>query len=349
MRLAKIALIIASFAAMALAATSCGKAKKTLHVFNWGDYIDPAIVAQFEKEYNCKVKIDFFESNESMYAKIKAGGCGYDIIVPSSYTAEVMFKQKIIRALDKTKLPNIANIDPDYLKKAVDSKMEYCVPYLISFTGIGYNSQKVKDFRPTWRIFENPALKGRCVLLNDSRESLGAALRTLGYSLNTTKESEIHQAVKLLVEWKRNIARFDVDEAKRGLASGEFWVIQNYNGDMLQAKEENKSIEFAIPEEGSSFSADTLVIPSDAAEPELAYSFINFIHRPEIAAKNMQFVKYLCPNVPGTKLLPEEFRRNPVIFPPPETWNKCEVIRDVGEAKSLYSKAWDAVKAAEVH
>ncbi len=348
MNLTKLAMTAAVAAFAVFAATSCGASKKSLHVYNWGDYIDPSIVKQFEKEFNCKVKMDFFDSNESMYAKIKAGGGGYDLIVPSSYYADIMFKQKMVQPLDKSKLPNVANVDPEYLKKAVDSKMEYCVPYLISFTGIGYNKDKVKNFRPSWRMFEDASLKGRCVILNDPREGMGAALRTLGFSLNTVKQDEIDKAVKLLVEWKSNIAKFDVDEAKRGIASGEFWLIQNYNGDMLQAKEENKSVEFVIPEEGGSFSADTLVIPVGAAEPELALSFINFIHSPAISARNMQFTKYLSPNLPAQKLLPEEFRSNPAVFPLPEIWAKCEVIRDLGEANALYSKAWDAVKAAEV-
>jgi len=348
-RFASFAAALAVGLSLSFALSSCGAAKKSLHVYNWGDYIDPSIVKDFEKEFNCKVKMDFFDSNESMYAKVKAGGGGYDVIVPSSYQAEVMFKQKMIRSLDKAKLPNLKNVDPDYLAKAVDSKMDYCVPYLISFTGIGYNKDKVKGFKPSWRMFEDSSVKGRCVLLNDPREGLGAALRTLGFSLNTVKQDELDKAVKLLESWKKNIAKFDVDEAKRGLASGEFWMIQSYNGDILQATEENKSLEFVIPEEGSSFSADTLVVPCDAPDPELALAFIDFLLRPDVAAKNMQFLKYLAPNLEAMKLLPAEFRSNPVVFPPPAVWAKCEVIRDLGDDNAKYSKAWDAVKAAESH
>ncbi len=347
MKFMKLALTLLSAGAVALAASSCGQKKQALHVYNWGDYIDPEIVKQFEKEFNCEVKMDFFDSNESMYAKIKAGGGGYDVLVPSSYFADIMFKQKMIRSFDKAKLPNLANIDPEYLSKAVDSKMEYCVPYLISFTGIGYNKEKVKDFKPSWSIFDDASIKGRCVLLNDPREGLGAALRYLGFSLNTVKQDEIDKAVKVLLQWKRNIAKFDVDEAKRGLASGEFWLIQNYNGDTLQAKEENAALEFVIPNEGSSFSADTMVIPVDAPNADLAYAFVNFVHKPEIAAKNMRFTKYLSPNLPAMKLLPAEFRDNKTVFPNKATWAKCEVIRDLGEGNALYAKAWDLVKATE--
>ena len=213
--------------------------KPVLYIYNWGDYVSPEVIKKFEKEYNCKVALDFFDSNESMYAKLKAGGGGYDLIVPSTYMTDMMYAQKMLRELARSRLPNLKYIAPDYLKKVRDSEMKYSVPYLVSFTGIGYNKKKVRNFEPSWRMIEREDIKGRCVLLNDPRQAIGAALITLGYDPNTRSEEEIGKAANLVIRWRKNIAKFDVDEAKRSLISGEFWLIQTYSGDMLQALDEN--------------------------------------------------------------------------------------------------------------
>nr|HPG31576.1 extracellular solute-binding protein [bacterium] len=143
---------------------SCSKQKESLHIYNWADYIDPELIKQFETENNCVVKMDFFDSNEALYAKVKAGASGYDIYVSSSYMNKVMFDQKMLIPLDHSKLPNIKNIDSEFLKSSIDSKMEFSVPYMVTFTGLAYNKSKIKDFVPSWRMFEREDLKGRMTL-----------------------------------------------------------------------------------------------------------------------------------------------------------------------------------------
>lgn len=326
---------------------SCGPAKKVLYVYNWGDYISPDVVKSFEKEHNCKVSVEAFDSNEAMYAKLKQGGGGYDIIVPSTYMADMMFDQKMIMKFDKKRLPNLQHVDSYYTAKLRDKDMDYAVPYLMSFTGIGYNTEKVKDFVPSWKMFERTDLKGRTVLLNDMRECLGAALIALGYSPNSVSEEEIDKAAELAVKWSRNIAKFDVDEAKRGLISGEFWLIQSYSGDMIQAKDENDKIAFALPVEGAIFTADCFCIPSDAQNVDLAYEFINYMNRPDVAAKNVEFVKYRSPNTDAMKLVSEELKKNPSFNIPKETLDRCSPIFDLGGKNQLYTKAWDKVKSGK--
>lgn len=332
---------------MAALASSCSGKKKTLHLFNWGDYIDPGVVSLFEKEFNCTVKIAYYDSNEALYAKLNAGAEGYDVAVPSSFMAMNLKQQGLLVKLDHSRLPNLKNLDPDFMKKHPDPNSEYTVPYMMSFIGIGYDSRKVKNFSPSWAMFDRKDLKGRMTLLDEMRCDIGAALKFLGYSINSTDEKELAMAKEVVIRWKKNIARFGVDDAKMGLASGEFDLIHNYSGDILQLQKENENLLFAIPVEGTSINDDDLVIPKGAGEVELAHDFINFLLRPDVCAKNMTFICYLAPNVPAIKLMPESFRSNKSIFPDPAIMAKCEVMRDLGPDNARYVRLWDDIKAAK--
>ena len=341
-------LATSSAALAALALPGCGKksgAKRNLHFFTWAEYIKPEIVARFEQEQECKVVIDTFDANESMYAKLKGGATGYDIVNPSSYMVRTLARDGMLRKLDAAKLPNLKHIDPDYLKSALDPKMEHSVPYMLAPSGLAYLKSKVTEPKHTWRMLERPELKGRITLLNDIREVLGAALKALGLPLNSTDPAQLVQARDLAIQWKKNIAKFENEQYKTGLASGEFWLVHGYAGDIMQVMEENKDIEFFIPEEGAAFSCDDLVVLKDAREPDLAHAFINFLCDPKVAAENMESVSYRSPNTAAYALVSEEFRTNPILFPPAELFAKCEVLDDVGEHLPLWTKMWDEVKA----
>lgn len=335
------------FAALAaLAVTACNDDRPVLRIYNWGDYLAADVIAAFEKEYNCKVDVDTFDSNEAMYAKLKAGAGGYDIVVPSSYMAKTMYDQQMIDKLDHSKLPNVLkNYDSRYNSINLDQKMEYTVPYFVSFTGIGYDSRNVKDFQPTWRMFERADLKGKTSLLDDQREVIGCALRTLGYSANETDQAKIDEAVKLARVWKQQIAKFGVDDAKASLASGEFFMIQTYSGDMLQVIAEVPTVRFVIPKEGSTVTFDNLAILKNSANKDLAYKFIDFVYRPEMAAANMDEIQYIMPNKAGQKLVCEEVRNNPAFSIPAEDFQRCTPLQDLGAENVKYNTAWDHIKA----
>jgi len=322
-------------------------APKELKVFMYADYINPEIVKDFELRNNCKIIMDYFDSNESMYAKIKAGAAGYDMYICTSYMIKLMFEQKMIQQLDHSKIPNFINVDTEYLQIALDKNMDHSVPYMTSFAGIAYNAEKVKDFKPSWKMFERADLKKRMTLLNDHREVIGAALKTLGFNLNSKNEKELEAAKQLVIKWKKNIAKFDVDEAKRGLTAGEFYLIHAYNGDALQFMKENPKLAFAAPEEGTTLSCDDMVIPAGAKNMELAYKFIDFLLEPEVCAKNMEFVNYLSPNTPAKLRMPKEFIENPAVWPKPEILNKSNIIEDIGDANPMYSRIWDEIKEAK--
>ena len=195
-------------------------------------------------------------------------------------------------------------------------------------------------------MFDRADLKGRITLLDDMREVLGAALRSLGFSLNSKDPAQLAQARDVAIRWKKNIAKFDNEQYKSGIASGEFHLVQGYAGDLFQVAAENNDITVSIPDEGTAFSCDDLCIAKDSKAVELALRFINFVTGPEAAAQNMEFISYRAPNQDAYPLVSEGFRGNAALFPDDALFAKCEPIDDLGDALALWSKTWDEVKAA---
>jgi len=329
-----------------LGLTACGSRKPVLRIYNWAEYLSDEVIEAFEAEFNCRVIVDVFDSNEAMYAKLKAGGGGYDIVVPSSYQVVRMAREGMLMELDHSLLPNLVNLDPLAEKFTQDPEHKYSVPYLITSAVIGYRSDRLETSPDSWAVFADAAFRGRMTLLNDQRETLGAALKFLGYSLNTTNPEEINAARDLLIRWKSNLAKFESEQFKNGLMSAEFLVVHGYSSDLLQAIEEDDNIAIALPGEGLSIALDDLVILSDAPNPELAHAFINFLHRPEIAAENMEWVMAMSPNKAAYELLDEDFKADERIFFSEAVFAKSETIFDLGEDDQLYINAWNEIKTA---
>jgi spermidine/putrescine transport system substrate-binding protein len=345
-RAADAAFVVLIVILVLLESAGCGKTKPVLSVYTWSDYIKPGLVRRFEREHDCRVILDTFESNEAMYAKLKAGASGYDLLTPSSYMVSLMHGQGLLRRLDRSLLPNLIHVDPEYLEIALDPAMDHSVPYMITNTGIAYLEGRVKNVVPSWRMFGRADLRGRMTMFNDMRETIGAALKYLGHSINSTSEADLHEAEALLLDWKKNLAKFDNEQYKIGLASGEFLLVHAWNGDIFQVSKENPDVRFFIPEEGTIISCDDLVVPADAREVALAHAFIDFLHDPAVAAENTEFIYYLCPNKDSYPLLPAEIRNNPGIFMAPEIRARSEMIADIGAANALYIKVWDRLKSS---
>lgn len=335
-------LVLIAGAAVFVYASARGK--PVLRLYIWADYIAPEVIEDFQREFGCEVRTFVYYSNEEMYAKLKEGGDGYDIAVPSSYMAVKIDAEGMARNLDLAKLPNVqTHISKDCLEKySLDKEMRYCVPYFISFTGIGYDKTKISDFEPTWKMFDRKGLK--CSLLDDQREVLGAALKTLGKSVNSIVPADIAEATKVAQGWKNRGIRFDVDAAKLSLANKELDLIQTYSGDILQEMSHNPDLAFAIPNEGSTFTLDNLVILKSGRNPTLAMKFINFLYRPDICRKNMMKVMYPAPNPAALDLMPEDIRNNPAFAIPGASNSKCEPLLDLGPQKQLYDEAWKKIK-----
>lgn len=337
--------IATSSAALASAALpSCSEKRPSLNVFTWADYLSEDAAASFEKAHNCRLVIDTFDSNEAMLAKLEAGATGYDILVPSSYAVKDLKVRDMLLPLDHAKIPNLKNIDTAHLSKALDPGMEVSAPYMMAPTCVAYLASRVPDAEPTWHLFSREDIRGRATLLDDMREVLGAALRTLGHSINSTDPAEIEAAADVAIGWKANIAKFENEQFKAGIASGEFVLVHGYAGELLAVQEENEDIEVVIPREGAPFPCDDLCIPKTARNPELAHAFINHLCDAEVAAENMQWIGYRAPNTAAYALLPEEFRANEILFPPPEIHAKCESIDFLGDNLPIWTAQWERVK-----
>lgn len=338
------------FAAALALLSGCGQRGPTLHLYTWSDYLDPEVVSAFEKAHGCTVKVDTFDSNETMYAKMQAGSAGYDVIFPSSYQISLMAHSGMLLPLDKGLLPNVAaHFADNYRHVILNPDMTYNVPYAVTFTGIAYRKDKVGATPiDSWACIEDPAFKGRISLLNDFRETIGAALKSLGFSLNSTNIGELQKACAVVQRWKKNIAKFDNEQYKTGIASGEFVLGHGYSGDAAQVMlEDPKNVGFAFPKEGFTAACDEMVIPKTAKEPLLAHAFINFLYDPANAAKNIQFICAAMPNREALASLPEAYRNNPAILPPQAVLDRAEVLRDLGAFNVLYSRVWDTIKATE--
>ncbi|WP_221028977.1 ABC transporter substrate-binding protein [Actomonas aquatica] len=343
-------LAVGLVAALALVFTSCAKKKPVLHVYIWSDYLADGLVEEFAAANDCEVIVDVYDSNEVMHAKLKGGATGYDLVFPSSYVVGMMADEGLLQKINHDNIPNLKNLDPIFVGNvSIDKKMEWSVPYMTGATGIAYRKDQIDDFDATWTMFGRSKLAGRMTLLDDYREVLGAALKVKGYSLNSIDAAEIEQAADLAIEWKRNIAQFASEAFKAGIASSEFYVVQAWGGDIQQIIDENEdpNIAFALPREGFPMWEDTMAIPSGADNVELAEKFINFLHDPEIAARNTEFNSYLCPNWAAYNHLSEEVLQNPIVVIPQDLLAKGEQIKDVGEHLSKYTAAWDRVKAAQ--
>lgn len=333
-------------ALLVLCLTSCeSSSKPTLHLFAWGDYLAPEVLEQFQKEYNCNISIDTFDSNESMYAKLKLGSNSYDLIFPSQYYLGVLHSQKMIQSIDAAKIHNLQNLDPRFEKLTTAQDLQFGLPFAISATGIAYRKDKVKNFDPSWMQFARIDLKGRMTMLNDYREVIGAALQVLGFSINTTNPQEIDQAVSLCLTWKHNLAKFENEQYKNGIASGEYVISQAFSGDTLQVMAENKNVGFQYAKEGTAVAMDFVAIPLNAPNLDLAYAFLNYLLEPTVAAKNIAFTHFLFPNKEAYALLSDDLRNSPVLFPPQTVLDKSETVHDLGNANRLYIEAWDKIKA----
>jgi len=322
-----------------LFSTSCNKSN-VLHIYNWADYIPEDVIKEFEKEYNCKVVYDTYASNEEMFAKIKSGGTGYDIIFPSGDHVKMMIMEGLLEKLDMSKIPNFNNLNPVVLSKTTyDPNHEYSVPYMMGTTGMIVNKKYLKDFEKSWSIYERKDLKDKMTLLDDMREVFGAALKYLGYSANTTNPEEIEKAKQVILKWKENIVRFDATTYAQGVVNGEFWVVHGYpeNVFLQIPEEEMENFEFFVPKEGGTLWVDNMVILKDAKNKDLAYKFINFILRPEIAAKISDYLMIPSPVTDTVKYQ----QRKPLYNV--EELSNCEIIDYLGKDIDLYNKAWEEI------
>lgn len=352
MRAVAVCLVMGSLLTLVACGGGGGKQElvEELHIYNWSEYIDPQIYEDFEAEFGVRVVEDTFASNEELLAKLQAGATGYDIIVPSDYMVEIMIEEGLLAELNRDNIPNITNIDPKFADPPYDSGMVHCVPYQWGTTGIGYNGDAFDEPPDSWAYVFDPAMAseyaGQFTMLNDSRESMGAALKYLGYSVNSTSEEELTEARDLLVQQKEWVYSYDSDQYEDLISADETVMAHGWSGDFFMVAEEDERLWYAIPKEGGVIWADNLCVPKSAPSQYTAEVFINYLLRPEVGAAISNYTWYASPNAASTEFIDTEILEEPAIYPPADVMAKLEWLEDVGDATPLYERMWTEVKAA---
>ena len=341
-------------AAPAVTSERCGdpsKLDKEVSFYNWTDYIDEEIINMFQEECGVKIIYDTYSSNEDLLAKMQAGATGYDLIVPSDYMVSIMRQLDLLKELDQNNIPNIANINPLFTEAPYDPGNVYSVPYQWGTTGIGFDLDQLGAEPTSWAAIFDPkeaeAYKGKISLLNDSRETIGAVLKYLGYSLNSTDPAQLEEAKQVLLTIKPYIAAFDSDSFDDLLVSGDTVIAHGWNGEFFKAMDENpdRNLGYIIPEEGGVIWTDTMAIPKTAPHPYTAEVLINYLLDPEIGAMLTNYNFYGSPNDASTPYILDEIKEDPGIYPSDETLARMEFIADLGETTLEYDRIWTEVKS----
>ncbi len=318
---------------------------KEVNLSIWGNYLTPELQAKFEKETGIKINISNYSSNEELLAKVQMGSSGIDIAVPSDYMVDIMTKMNLLTPLNNELLPNKALISNQFLAQSFDPTNTYSLPYMWTTCGIAVHRDVYKGPMTGWKdLLLNPQLSGKFALLDDVRESTGAALKMHGFSVNTTKPEELKKARETLLAAKNNIKMFSSDTIDI-LSNKEVAAAQTYSSDALQAAAKAPGkIEYILPPEGATFAIDNLVIIKGGKNSKAAHVLINFLLSQE---SDMQKVRVLFggPVLKTTKeLLPKDLQNNKVLFPDEAALQKLERIHDLGEKNKLYEDVWTDVK-----
>ncbi|MBD8495496.1 polyamine ABC transporter substrate-binding protein [Pseudomonas syringae] len=342
-------------------------ADNVLHVYNWSDYIAPDTIAKFEKESGIKVVYDVFDSNETLEAKLLAGKSGYDVVVPSNNFLAKQIKAGVYQELDRSKLPNWKNLDPDLLKAvgdASDKGNKFAFPYMWGTIGIGYNPEKVKaalgvDTIDSWDVVlkpENIAKLKSCGVsfLDSPTEMIPVALHYLGYPTDSEDKKQLAEAEALWLKIRPSIAYFHSSKYISDLANGNICVAIGYSGDLEQAKERAKEagdkvkLSYAIPKEGAGSFYDMVAIPKDAENLEAAYKFMNFLLQPEVMAEITNEVRFPNGNKAATPLVDKDISGDPSIYPPADVVAKLYAISDLPAAtQRLLTRSWTKIKSGK--
>ncbi len=325
------------------------KEEPKLNFYNWDTYIGETTLETFKEASGIDVNMSLFATNDELFAKLRAGNPGFDVIVPGSEFVERMIQANLLEPLDHAKIPNIKNIAPEFIKDApFDPGRKFSMPYTWLVIGIGYRKSKVKETPDSWKwLFDSDVYKGKIAVMSDASELFRNCFKYPGQSLNSTSPELLKQAEEMLIKQKPNIKAFHEDNGQDLLLSGEVDVVMEYNGDIAQIMTEDEDINFVVPKEGAMRQQDTLAIPKGAPHPENALEFINHILDAKVGAEISTTIKYPSPNAAAVALMPASYRDNPVIFPPADIIAKCEYPNYLGpEFTRLLDEAMTRLRAA---
>lgn len=313
-----------------------GISSKNIYFYNWGDYIDPEILRDFEKETGYHIIYETFDSNEAMMAKIEQGKTSYDLAFPSEYTVEMMRDKGMLKELDHSKIKGLSNIDQRFLNLSYDPNNKYSIPYFWGSFGVIYNNKKYdeSDF-DSWKKLWDKKYEGEILSFDGARETLGIGLLAKGRSLNEKDEKILRETKNDLVPFMKNVKALLADEIRMYMAQEEADIGITFSGEAAMAQEINENLSYTIPKEGSNIWFDNIVIPKTSKNTKGAYELINYLLRPDVAAKNADYVWYSTPNKKAMELISPEARENKTLYPDDDIINKLEVFKDLGKETTI--------------
>jgi putrescine transport system substrate-binding protein len=342
--------------------------ERTVNIYNWSDYIEPTVIEAFSKETGIKVKYDTFDANETLETKLLAGKSGYDVVVPTAYFLERQIKAGVFQKLDKSKLSNLGSVWPQIGQKLAtyDPGNQYAVNYMWGTTGIGYNIKKAREIlKPdgpieaamaSWDIVFKPEQLAKFKdcgihMLDSSSDIMPAALHYLGLDPNTEKEADLEKAADLLITIRPSVRKFNSSEYLNALASGEICLVVGWSGDIKQAQKRaaeakgGVEVGYAIPKGGAQMFFDNFAIPKDAPHADEAHAFINYMLRPEVAAKNSNFLGYANGNIASQKLVDKAVLDDRTVYPDAATMASLYIITAHDQkTQRLVNRLWTKVK-----
>ncbi len=329
------------------------KSDRVVNVCSWGEYIDEDLITQFEEETGIRVNYQTAESNEALYSLIKMGGADFDVIVPSDYMIARLIEEDMLAELDYDNIPNFELIDDTYKHLSYDPENKYTVPYTWGTLGIIYNTTMVSEPITSWSAMFDPQYAGQVLMINNSRDAIGAALLSLGYSLNTTDEPQLEEAFSLIKQAKDNgvYQAFVMDEIFGKMEGGNAAIAMYYAGDYLTMLENNEDLAFVIPEEGSNWFVDAMCVLKSSQHKDEAEEWINFIASTDANLANMDYIWYASPNTEALEEYPAYYQEvndeelDPELYeimaPSEETLARCELYENLPKATlRLYDSLW---------
>ncbi|HUK81476.1 MAG TPA: spermidine/putrescine ABC transporter substrate-binding protein [Verrucomicrobiae bacterium] len=331
-----------------LVTASAWAQKNKLNVFIWSEYIDPKIIDQFSKEYDCKVTVDLYEDNESMMAKLEGGGDSlYDICVPSDYIIPALIKNGLLAPLRKENIPNMKNLDPKFANREYDPGNKYTAPYQWGTVGLFVRKKAGETIDETWGlVFDAKKQIGSFLIIDDARAAIGAALKYKGYSLNCTDKKQLKEARDVLIDAKKRSLGFEGGVGIKNKVLAKVCRIgMVYNGDAVRGMKEDPETYYFVPREGSEIWLDNMAVPAKAPNRDMAEKFINYILDAKIGAQLSNFNQYATPNEAALEFISPADLKNPAIYPPPDVMKTLEFVKDLGAKTGWYDELWTGIKS----
>ncbi len=351
-------MLLALFSAFSVLAAACGSDEESsafkqctegetdgdLNFYNWSEYMDPDLITAFQDQNGVTVTEDFYPSNEEMFGRVEAGGSGYDMIVPSDYMVSILITEKMIQPVQAAAVPNQSNVADTFNNPPYDPGALYTAAYQWGTTGVGVDIGVTGEVPHTWGLLfdadlaEQYGLTGKITSLDDPRETMGAALKYLGYSLNSTSESELAEAEAIIADAVSRVAAFDSDQYDELIVTGESVVGHGYSGNFLWGFDEGDSeYDYFVPDEGGTIWVDNMAVLADAPHPCTAFTFMNFLLDAENGAQLTNFNWYASPNGASEQYIDAEVLENPIIYP--TDMSLLEFIEDTGDFEINFTDA----------